>query len=273
MVRLLNARTNRTNLPRIREGVLYVPLHMLQGMSKVNISSVIQDIVSEANSPPSETSIALHLMKWKETGFYEDDSLATELMQDILVSHSLEHLRRQIVALDESINSYFENNTSQTDEFYIDFDGTTIDWDVNLNFIQKYVREFVMTPHVVTFYNYYVEQMKKFQASLLMGGVFNRPFDEQEEAEEFLYSQLSYDQREQLLYWSGIIDDDLRSDMARIRSRRNNLIHSLEAGYSEYAEYSISDLDLCVQTMQKLADLSNRRTALGRLDSIVEHIE
>lgn len=235
----------------------------------MDVQDVVYDVIDEAEQRPAEWMLKIQLMKWQEESFYPSESIYNEATRDIIVSLTLERMRRQTVDLDETITDYFDNLPDDV-TFHLD--------DVELHqrdehFVENYVRDILVTPPLLAFYNYYVEMMKVIQSTLLLRGVFGRGFDEQDEAQDFLYDQLGYPQRENLLYWSGIISDDLRSNMARIRGRRNSIIHTLEAGNIEDTEHAIDDIDLCVEVMQELCELDMRETALGTMDTIVEAME
>lgn len=247
---------------------------ILTRMTDVDLLDVVYDVMDEiAREKPAKISLGLHFLKWQEAVSYPSDSIYKEAAEDVIISHTLEQFRRQILAVDQTIDDYFSDNNFEDDQFYMCFLGEKTSLPFKSSFIEDYIRDLLLTPKVLAFYNTYVEVLKQIQSTLLLRGIFTKGLDKQDDARKFLYSNLSYDNREYLLFWSGVIDDDLRSSMSRIRLRRNNLVHSTEAGLADETEHAVNDLDLCIDVMQEICDIDGRNTVLGNLDSIYEVTE
>lgn len=247
---------------------------ILTRMTDVDLLDVVYDVMDEiAREKPAKISLGLHFLKWQEAVSYPSDSIYKEAAEDVIISHTLEQFRRQILAVDQTIDDYFSDNNFEDDQFYMCFLGEKTSLPFKSSFIEDYIRDLLLTPKVLAFYNTYVEVLKEIQSTLLLRGIFTKGLDKQDDARKFLYSNLSYDNREYLLFWSGVIDDDLRSSMSRIRLRRNNLVHSTEAGLADETEHAVNDLDLCIDVMQEICDIDGRNTVLGNLDSIYEVTE
>lgn len=220
---------------------------------------------------PSNAVLNVWFQKRMERGFYGNESYENQELEYEMIQLQLESLRRTILHIDTAIDDYFAEVDDDV-EYYISYPttGKTV-LDIDSAVVEDFVRDISLTNRVLNFYNTYVEIMKIRQSWLLLRGVFGRSIGpEQEECMEYLHEQLAYEQREHLLFWSGIISDDLRGNMARLRGRRNSIIHNIDAEHLEDIDHAIDDLDLAVEVMQELSEKDMVRTPLGRFDTISE---
>lgn len=238
----------------------------------VDVVKSIREAIDEVESYlPSNAVLNMWFQKKMERGFYGNESHANQELEYEMIQLQVESLRRTILHIDTAIDDYFVEIDDDL-EYYISHPAAgKTPLDIDSTVVEKFVRDVSLTNRVLTFYNTYMEMMKIRQSWLLLRGVFGRSIGpEQEKCMEYLHEQLAYEQREHLLFWSGIISDTLRGNMARLRGRRNNIIHNIDAGHLEGIEHAINDLDLAVEVMQELSEMDMVRTPLGRFDTISE---
>lgn len=236
----------------------------------VDVVESIRQALDEVESYlPSNAVLNVWFQKRMERGFYGNESYENQELEYEMIQLQLESLRRTILHIDTAIYDYFAEVDDDV-EYYISHPtaGKTV-LDIDSTVVEDFVRDISLTNRVLNFYNTYVEMMKIRQSWLLLRGVFGRSIgSEQEECMEYLHEQLAYEQREHLLFWSGIISDDLRGNMARLRGRRNSIIHNIDAEHLEDIDHAIDDLDLAVEVIQELSEKDMVRTPLGRFDTI-----
>jgi len=240
--------------------------------SSVDAVEVIQDVLTEVDSyRPSNALLTIWFQKRTERGFYEEESYPDKELEYELIQLHLERLRRTILHIDSEIEDYFDD-LDHNGSYHISYpNGDQIELEIGPEEIEDFVRDATLTNRVLTYYNTFVEVMKIRQSWLLLRGIFGRSLGpEQEECMNYVKEQLAYEQREHLLYWSGVIGEDLRGNMARLRGRRNKIIHSVDADHLDAIDHAITDLELTVEVMQDLSERDMVRTPLGRFDSLSE---
>ena len=79
------------------------------------------------------------------------------------------------------------------------------------------------------------------------------PDDNRGDAHEFLQKNFNQKQREGLLYHTGIINTGLKGELAKIRQRRNELVHEqLARRYLDDIDAVSADVDRALRAVEKL---------------------
>lgn len=72
---------------------------------------------------------------------------------------------------------------------------------------------------------------------------------------DFLKEDLTQSDRENMLYYLGIIDEGLKGELARVRRRRNELAHSSEHNYVDDIDQVLSSIKRAKNAREKLASI------------------
>lgn len=106
---------------------------------------------------------------------------------------------------------------------------------------------------LLEFFTVSAANIERLSASILTHEIASEEFDHERGAHNYFWNELSQSDREGLLYYSGLIDSGLKGELARVRQRRNELVHEqISRRYVSDVNKLKADADRAMRSIQKL---------------------
>jgi len=106
---------------------------------------------------------------------------------------------------------------------------------------------------LLEFFTVATATIERDSTSLLTHELTQEELNHTKSAHDFFKDNFNQQQREGLLYYAGFVDSGLKGELAKVRKRRNELVHEqLARRYLEDVDEIMADVDRALRVIEKL---------------------
>lgn len=151
--------------------------------------------------------------------------------------------------LDDIEDKTKEQLESVREEFEVEISPDTIEKANRMNVAHD------LGDEIFSFFTLAAGLIEIISVSLLEEEFIEEEFRGSNNTEKLLQRSFNQRMREDFLHRSGVIDGDLKTEMSRIRKRRNELVHNVEERFAYNSTDSLrSEIDRVIGTVEDLQD-------------------